>query len=261
MKQYGLVIHPLLPLRAEDSELSEMTTQLLFGERVIIHEKREKWLYIENVVDAYLGWADAKMVQIIEEDYFQELAQMTSFHLETPISLIYNEKKKESKFIPAGSIIYGLDNEKFIIEEEQWNLVEPFTATSEKYQVKSIIERATQFLNAPYLWGGKSILGIDCSGFSQLTFAIGGYNLPRNASQQIECGEIINFLSEAKQGDLAFFGYDDGKITHVGILLDNENIIHASGWVKIEKIDTYGIICSSTGEYSHYLKAIRRIIS
>ncbi len=260
MNKYGLVIHPLIPLRNEASELSEMTTQLLFGERVRVLEEREKWLYVENYADKYEGWLDAKMLQFISEQSFYELENMSQIHLENPINTIFNETKNEYKFIPAGSIIYNPDNEKFLVNNEEWELIESFSFSPEKYQADAIIELAKQFINAPYLWGGKSILGIDCSGLTQLIFTIGGYTLPRNASQQVKLGEIIDFLSETKQGDLAFFGDDEDNITHVGILLDNEQIIHASGWVKIEKMDTYGIISSDTGEYTHQLKTIKRII-
>ncbi|MPN27215.1 hypothetical protein SDC9_174643 [bioreactor metagenome] len=125
----------------------------------------------------------------------------------------------------------------------------------------NILKIATMYLNAPYLWGGKSLLGIDCSGLVQVVFSICGIQLPRDASQQVEKGDLVNFLGEAQQGDLAFFDNEAGNITHVGILLDATRIIHASGWVKIEKIDNHGIISSQTGEYTHKLKVIKRLIN
>lgn len=260
MNKFGIVIHPLVPLRAEASELSEMTTQLLFGERIKVLEQTNKWIFLENIADDYQGWADAKMIQFISEETFIALDSAHKIRLENTINSIYN-KDNESKLIPAGSIIYDIDSEIFTTNKESWCLDDSFSFSTEKYHAQNIISLAKKFLYAPYLWGGKSILGIDCSGLTQLVFTIGGYFLPRNASQQIHLGEQIDFLSEAQAGDLAFFGDDDGRITHVGILLDNERILHASGWVKIERIDPYGIISSTIGQYSHQLKAIKRIIS
>lgn len=260
MHKFGMVTLPLVPLRAQASELSEMTTQLLFGERVKVLEQTDKWIFLENIADNYQGWADAKMIELISEEIFYTLDSVPQIHLENTINSIYN-KENESKLIPAGSIIYNLENEMFMIQDEHWSLENSFLFSTEKYHAANIIDLARKFLNAPYLWGGKSILGIDCSGLTQVVFTIGGYPLPRNASQQIQLGEQIDFLSEAHAGDLAFFGDNEGKITHVGVLLNAEQIIHASGWVKIERIDPYGIISSTTGQYSHQLKAIKRIIN
>jgi cell wall-associated NlpC family hydrolase len=130
----------------------------------------------------------------------------------------------------------------------------------EKGSVKNILSTAYLFLNAPYLWGGKSPFGIDCSGFTQITYKINGYKLPRDANQQVELGEPLSFVEEAEAGDLAFFDNEEGKIVHVGILLDNQQIIHASGCVKIDKFDHYGIFSSDTKKYSHTLRVIKRIL-
>lgn len=261
MNKFGIVTHPLVPVRAANSELSEMTTQLLFGERVRVLEHTEKWIYLENCADKYQGWVDTKMIQLISEKVFMEMDKAPQIRLEGVIHSVYNETKQINTLIPAGSLIYSLDNESFNLNGEVWSFIDSFSFATEKYDAQTIIHLAKEFLNAPYLWGGKSILGIDCSGLTQLVFAIGGYLLPRNASQQVQLGVQIDFISEVQAGDLAFFGDNEDRITHVGIFVDNEQIIHASGWVKIERIDPYGIISSTTGQYSHQLKSIKRIIS
>lgn len=257
---YGLIKLPLVPLRINNSECSEMTSQLLFGEYVRIKEKQEKWIYIENVTDDYSGWIDAKMVMPVTELAFLKSRQMKVCRLQSVYNMIYNAELSQKKLIPGGSFIYELNANDFMIGDEIWTLSEPGAATDGCFNAHRIIETALQYVNAPYLWGGKSVLGIDCSGLVQVVYSIGGYSLPRNAYMQATCGESVFSLSEALPGDLAFFGKEGGGITHVGMLIDNTHIIHASGWVKIEKMDYQGIISSTTGEYTHQLRAIRRIL-
>ena len=258
---YGLITHPLVPLRAGNSECSEMISQLLFGEYVKILEKHEKWLYVENITDGYTGWADIKMINPVTDSVFQKSRQQKTNRLLHPYNIIYNTKTNQSKLLPGGSVIHDLNGDEFSVDGEIWSLIEPDSFVCGKFvDVHRILETAKQYLNAPYLWGGKSVLGIDCSGLVQVVYSIGGYMLPRDASQQVVQGELVDFLSESMPGDLAFFGSEEGDITHVGILIDNASIIHASGWVKIENIDSQGIISSKTGEYTHQLRVIKRII-
>lgn len=258
---YGLITHPLVPLRAGNSERSEMISQLLFGEYVKILEKHEKWLYVENITDGYTGLADIKMINPVTDSVFQKSRQQKTNRLLHPYNIIYNTKTNQSKLLPGGSVIHDLNGDEFSVDGEIWSLIEPDSFVCGKFvDVHRILETAKQYLNAPYLWGGKSVLGIDCSGLVQVVYSIGGYMLPRDASQQVVQGELVDFLSESMPGDLAFFGSEEGDITHVGILIDNASIIHASGWVKIENIDSQGIISSKTGEYTHQLRVIKRII-
>lgn len=234
---------------------------MLFGEYVKILEKHEKWLYVENITDGYTGWADIKMINPVTDSVFQKSRQQKTNRLLHPYNIIYNTKTNQSKLLPGGSVIHDLNGDEFSVDGEIWSLIEPDSFVCGKFvDVHRILETAKQYLNAPYLWGGKSVLGIDCSGLVQVVYSIGGYMLPRDASQQVVQGELVDFLSESMPGDLAFFGSEEGDITHVGILIDNASIIHASGWVKIENIDSQGIISSKTGEYTHQLRVIKRII-
>jgi len=145
--------------------------------------------------------------------------------------------------------------------DEIYHLSSSDLISKEETNSQNLIPLALQYLNAPYLWGGKSILGIDCSGLVQVVFAMSGIQLNRDASEQVESGQAIDSLSETKPGDLAFFENSNGKIIHVGILLNSHQIIHASGWVKVEAIDSTGIVSAQTGEYTHKLRAIKRIVS
>ena len=130
----------------------------------------------------------------------------------------------------------------------------------QKKTAHDIISTAYLFLHAPYLWGGKSPFGIDCSGFTQLVYKLNGYKLPRDAYQQVELGMPLSFVEEAEAGDLAFFDNEEGKIVHVGILLGDNRIIHASGCVKTDPFDHYGIFSAERGGYTHNLRVIKNIL-
>ena len=134
-------------------------------------------------------------------------------------------------------------------------------APQKEIDTQLLLEIAYRYIGAPYLWGGRSPFGIDCSGFVQIVFKMMGLMLPRDASQQVNHGVTINFVSEAKIGDLAFFGNEEGDLTHVGIVTEDEHIIHASGKVRIDKLDHQGIFNSETKQYTHKLRLIKRFVS
>jgi len=257
---YGTITLPLVPLRESDNERSELLSQLLFGECLEIIELRERWLFVRNLNDCYRGWVDYKMVKILTVSEEERIANTPGYFVCVPI-LVCNETSSNAKlFLPGGSILQTDFKDRFSIDTKTYSF-----NPSELYQNKiatglKITETAFQYLNAPYLWGGKSIFGIDCSGLVQVVYSMFGIQLLRDASEQVESGEVIDFLSETKPGDLAFFENQDGRIVHVGILLNSHQIIHASGWVKIETIDSQGIISEQTGEYTHKLRVVKRMI-
>ena len=251
---------PLVPLRESDNERSELYTQLLFGECVDVIETRERWLFIRNLNDNYRGWLDRKMVQILSDQDEKLLEKVKKYTVQVPITVCTKTHSKEKMLLPGGSIIHTNKTGELTIKEESYQLNSSDLVIEVGIDGQTIIQHALQYLNAPYLWGGKSIFGIDCSGLVQVVFSICGIQLERDASEQVESGKPIDFLSEAKAGDLAFFENDNGKIIHVGLLLNSHQIIHASGWVKVESIDTNGIISTITGEYTHKLRVIRRLL-
>ena len=258
---YAINHTPLLPLRAGAAEESELVSQILYGEIMTIIETIDRWAKVENFVDGETGWVDKKMLTIINWTQFDNYSNNMHTKVYCPLMECVNNQNNEKLLLPGGSIVYN--NWKF----NAINSPLAFSPADFDYEMfppekpngNYIVEMAKRYLNAPYLWGGKSVMGIDCSGLVQVVYSIAGAQLPRNSSEQAKHGEQVHFLEDARAGDLAFFGKEEGKISHVGILLNSSQIIHASGWVKVEKIDNHGIISSVTGEYTHTLRAIKRI--
>lgn len=247
---FGISLIPIIPLRSEPSSKSEMVSQLLFGQKYIVLHTQPNWLKIETIDDNYIGWINDTQAEIIDESEWLGL-QDPIVVLDYPfLKILVNETPM---YISTGSIIYSLT--QYIVGGH--NIITNLDETN----IQIGLERtALQYLNTPYLWGGKTPWGIDCSGFTQTVFAQKGIFLKRDAYQQAEQGEIVAFLEESKIGDLAFFDNDEGKIIHVGILLEKGQIIHANGRVRIDKMDNYGIMNSETRRYSHKLRIIKRII-
>jgi gamma-D-glutamyl-L-lysine dipeptidyl-peptidase len=256
----GIITLSLVPLRVSDSETSEMTSQLLFGEEVKIIEVKDKWYKIQNLMDNYYGWVDRKMIHIISTEDNAKISTFRKYYVSVPLLECTKAISKEKFFLPGGSILYNLLDGKFVNSDEEFFVNIPSAETCKENSGQLIVELTKQYLNSPYLWGGKSAMGIDCSGLVQVVYSMIGKILPRDASQQVDDGIVVDSLAEAQAGDLAFFENPEGKIIHVGILINQHQIIHASGWVKIENVDSQGIISSQTGEYTHKLRMIKRLI-
>lgn len=219
------------PLRAENSDKSEMVSQLLYGETVEILEVNQNFTKIKNQYDDYEGWMDTKHLTKIDEKIFEHFITQPFGYYE----------------LPEGRTLLSLGSE---ITSE----VSDFICTDLS---ASIVEAALKFLNVPYLWGGKSFFGIDCSGFTQLVYKIHNIKLKRDAYQQAEQGEVLSFIEESKPGDLAFFENEEGRIHHVGILLNQNEIIHASGKVRIDSLDYSGIFNKEQNKHTHKLRFVK----
>ena len=227
----GICKYPLVACRREANERSEMVTQLLYGEIYEIIDENPSWIKIKSLRDRYESWIDRKLHTPLIENL------KVNFIASEPFNEV--NEKGNIMIVPGASIIYS--DEKRLKNSN------------------NLIESALKFLGAPYLWGGKSIWGVDCSGFVQVVFQIQGIDLSRDAYQQAELGETIEFNDMILPGDLAFFSKGDDKISHVGICLNKEQIIHASGKVRIDKLDHHGIYNVDSQTYSHQLRIVKRI--
>ncbi len=249
--KYGYCRVSISPVRAENKDSSEIVTQLLFGEVIEILEIKDSWSKIITYSDNYSGWIDVKHFKPLTHKelgrWLDGLTYERSIvrNVKTPWGL---QRIVKGSFVPnSESLLFMIGNEKFQFEKDEDNK-----------EIGSIYELATEYLNTPYLWGGKSPFGIDCSGLTQTVFRFFDINLPRDASQQVELGMTIGF-EDRVSGDLAFFHNKSGKIIHVGILDGLNSIIHASGCVRIDQFSQEGILNSETGELTHVLNSIKRV--
>ncbi len=258
---YGVCNLSVVPLRAAPSDKSEMVSQLLFGDLFEILEKQEKWVKIKTEFDAYECWLDSKQYVIINETEYLSIKETAQV---LPLKIVHTVKKLpdgQALFLVAGSSIPVLNDGVFSMGGEMYQYSESLEKTEINQFSLEVITHAKFYLNAPYLWGGRTLFGIDCSGFTQMVFKQFGIKLFRDAWQQAEQGVLVSFLPEAQAGDLAFFDNDEGKIIHVGIMINPSQIIHASGKVRIDAIDDQGIYNAELGRYSHRLRIIRRFVN
>lgn len=245
----------IVPLRKDPTDTSEMVTQVLFGEHFSILEQTPKWSLIELAFDRYQGWIDNKQYQIISEVEFKSLSQASAVLSGDLIDFITTADHALIP-IPLGSNLTFLNQSQ--INTQQFAF-EGTTLTGKSAKT-NLLNTAFLYLNAPYLWGGKTPFGIDCSGFTQMVYAINGYQIPRDASQQATIGEALSFIEESEVGDLAFFDNEEGIIVHVGIIMENNYIIHAHGKVRIDRLDHLGICNVDSGRHTHKLRVIKKII-
>ena len=256
---YGIADLSIVPMRSEKSERSEMVSQILFGEVFEILEVDEKWVYVRMLHDRYEGWIDRKMyLEVTEEFIGKYKAEVSVLATE-----VFNIVDYGNKLVVSGSVFPFFDatTKKMQIGGDTYTLVSKMKDVGIDSLRDLIIGYALMYYNTPYLWGGRSPYGIDCSGLSQIVYRMAGIDLPRDASQQVTLGQNYSFLEEAMPGDLAFFGDETGAITHVGIIWEQNRIIHASGRVRVDKIDHQGIFNEDLKRYTHNLKVIKRILN
>lgn len=265
----AISLHSVVPVRAEAHEGAEQSTQMLFGElcTIIQHsdisiQHSDRWTFIRLESDGQEGWVDAKMIAPMnaEEEKSYCAALKDSAIVAMPMAYAVSENNGQTIPLTAGTRLTNYNNGRFEVLGVGFR-IDPsmvLTAPREMSQ-ENLLQTVRFFLNIPYLWGGKNAMGMDCSGFTQVVMSLFGKSLLRNASEQVTQGKKIAKLGNVQAGDLVFFDHEDGKISHVGIAIDAERVIHCSGRVKVEKLDETGIFSAEQGTYTHHLAAIRRI--
>tara|TARA_Y100000589_G_scaffold328173_1_gene371688 strand:- start:574 stop:1347 length:774 start_codon:yes stop_codon:yes gene_type:complete len=253
--KYGITELSLVPGRAEASDKSEMVTQLLFGDTFSIIESTNKFIKIKLQYDNYECWICKKQCLAIEKEEFLKISN-SPYHCTTDLVQAISYKNNVLPIV-MGSSLPNYEEKTFSISDHQV-IYNGNISTPNRIGTKDkIVEDALMYLNAPYLWGGRSPFGIDCSGFTQVVYKINNIVIPRDANKQAKLGVGYSFIEEAEAGDVAFFDNEEGKINHVGILIDKNRIIHSSGKVRIDTLDHQGIFNKETNSYSHKLRIVK----
>jgi len=252
--EYAVIAVPAAPVRRKPNHRKEMVNQLLFGESVkILKTKGDLWVKIRSLHDGYEGWMTNTMLQEADESVANNMSAFATADLLSVISIADKQIN-----IPVGSSLPFFENRKGKFGELEYSFSGNYYKRNEQQPSAELVKQLTsQWLNAPYLWGGRTPLGVDCSGFVQVIFKLLDIDLPRDAWQQAQEGKAVKKFANSQPGDLAFFDNKE-DIVHVGILLGNNEIIHASGKVRLDRIDKKGIINEMPGSNKIRLRAIRR---
>lgn len=259
---------PVTPVREEPSEAAEQATQLLFGEVCEVVDHLPGWTKIRSTMDGQTGWVSAKMVTPVSEEAKKQWGDEAMGVVTVPMAVATDIATGEKRMLTIGTRLPNYADGTFIVLEKQYQ-IDPscvYEIKGERLEVKGeeVVRVAKSLLNVPYLWGGKNMMGFDCSGFVQTVYSVFGIQLLRNAREQITQGEVVNSLAESQPGDLVFFDHSDRdpnatKISHVGMLISPTQVIHCSGCVHIDRIDEMGVYLSN-GEMTHHLVQIKRYL-
>ena len=252
--EYGICNLAIVPMRAQPSERSEQVSQVLFGEAFEVIEWQDNWAHIITAFDNYQGWIGKLQFVALGQQAFKQLKEKPPRLTYRPITQAWKITDNSIIYLPIGSSLSFLKGTTCDIGKERFEII------GQAGEAEPLDVIAKSFINSPYLWGGRTHFGIDCSGFTQAVFRLKGVNLRRDASLQAEDGRVVESLADVKLGDLAFFDNAEGKVTHVGIMLNKMYIIHASGKVKIDILENKGIYSEEQKRYTHKLKVIKRYL-
>jgi hypothetical protein len=260
---HGICALSAIPVRAEPTDRAELVTELLFGECYTVLQTQGNWLRIEAAADHYLGWIDFKQHRPVSDAYFKAWSTQDHPRVLDVVQMVSSATTRQPitlgcrlPFFDGMTLKVGDDNPLFF----NGTATSLAHANQPERKLALLRKMGQQFMQAPYVWGGKSLFGIDCSGLMQTLFGLIGVQLPRDAKQQIALGEPVDFVTQAKAGDLAFFDNADGAIVHVGLVQDEGMILHASGEVRLDPLDHHGIFNRERQKYSHKLRLIKRLL-
>ncbi|MDR1113410.1 MAG: C40 family peptidase [Bacteroidales bacterium] len=261
---YGVAHLAQIPMRVLTADSAEMTSQLLFGDAYQVLEEYGQWFKIMTCDCQYEGWINRKAFNQLPDNEVQNYLKAEKYMLRDWLLFIREIETDITFPVFCGSSfpypknnVLTLGSASFMMQLPENRIFEGNEKMSS--QKVAMLRFASTYLNAPYLWGGRTPAGIDCSAFTQLIFKSIGLSIPRDTLQQMHHGAFVDFTSEPQVGDLAFFHNERGAIVHVGMICGKGKIIHSSGKVRIDKLDETGIFDAATGQYTHALRLIKRM--
>lgn len=250
--QYGICHLSAVPVRREANGATGMVNQLLYGDVFKIKEERKCWSRIETQHDNFEGWVSNIQIKKIPEETFQKVAVSDKPSFNTDLVAFLTEENLGGLI----SIPFGAE----ITHCKRFNHCFEGHSSGAKIEKLELVQNALLYLNCPYLEGGRTPFGIDNSGLTQMVYKLNGVALKRTVSEQSTQGTALSFIEESEPGDLAFFDNQEGEIDHVGIILQDNYIVHSSGQVRIDRIDHTGIFNAQEKLYSHQLRVIKKIV-
>ncbi|MBP8823554.1 MAG: C40 family peptidase [Flavobacteriales bacterium] len=253
VKEYAICPLGIVPVRREPNDRAEQVTQWLLGETADILERQTNWTRLRFHHDGYEGWVDDKQLAMTQDPPPQKTVRSVEqfVHVSTASGVM---------LVPFGAVLPHYASGRFRIGAETLSFPGRTTAQPNGTPVMRMLALKDQWLNTPYLWGGRSPFGVDCSGLTQMLFLAGNILLPRDAWQQAGLGAPVASLDRATTGDLAFFNNEQGRVVHVGIILEQRHILHASGRVRIDRLDEQGIFNEAENRHTHRLCAVQRVV-
>ena len=254
--EFGICHLNCIAIRKEPSDHSEMVSQLLFGETFQVIEALDAWIKIHVDYDYYEGWVSMLQVKTLDERSYQEVLKNNT-HFSNEMVTLISDRNEQLQILSLGASLPLYSEPYFFIDDFRYTF--DGEVISGKMTKSNLVLTAYKYINTPFLWGGKTPFGTDCSGFTQMVYKINGVQLFRDAHQQASQGEVLSFIEESEPGDLAFFDNEAGEIIHVGILLANNYIIHCHGKVRIDRIDSSGIYNIDSQRHTHKLRVMKQI--
>ena len=254
--EFGICHLNFIAIRNEASDRSEMVSQMLFGETFQVLMIEGDWVKIHLDYDFYEGWVLKKQITELSEDQYKRISVNNNTCSDEMVTFI-KDKDDQLQILTLGASLPEYKDGLFNIADNQYEF--EGDVISSKMPKLNLVRTAYKFINAPYLWGGRTAFGIDCSGFTQMVYRINGHQLFRDAHQQASQGEVLSFIEECEPGDLAFFDNEAGEIVHTGIVLANNYIIHCNGKVRIDRLDSSGIYNVDTNRHTHKLRVMKQL--
>ena len=247
---FGICPLSVIAVRESADENSRMITQLLYGELFRLLDHRKYWNKIRIQGEKREGWIKKDQFQKISDAEYEKITASTSDKY--ALDLVSFANTEQGVLIP---ILMGSNvaHAQILAHSHEG------TASNGEFKKPKLVDTALLYLNAPELRGGKGPFGIDSAGFTQMVYKINGVQLLRTPEEQATQGEPLSFIEESEAGDLAFFDDKEGNITHVGIIMADNYIIHVDGKVRIDRLDHTGIFNREKRNYTHQLRVIKKI--